>query len=239
MRLYPVLVVCQVFLVRKIGGADAGKMYAMKVLKKASLKGEGDFQRVSRFRLVRYHCGDNVFTVRDRVRTKMERDILVDVRHPFIVHLEYGVFTAKSKRWLVLLIFLAPIHTQSHTRVYTHNKDSLGYTHTHSHTCLQSRLHTCTHTITRTAFQTEGKLYLVLEFLRGGDLFTRLSKEVSEPLPIHTISVICGRVVRAQVFPLQVMFTEDDVKFYLAELALALDHLHGLGIVYRDLKPEK
>lgn len=37
----------------------------------------------------------------------------------------------------------------------------------------------------------------------------------------------------------QVMFTEDDVKFYLAELALALDHLHGLGIIYRDLKPEK
>jgi p90 ribosomal S6 kinase len=63
------------------------------------------------------------------------------------------------------------------------------------------------------AFQTEGKLYLVLEFLRGGDLFTRLSKEV--------------------------MFTEEDVKFYLAELALALDHLHRLGIVYRDLKPEK
>ena len=31
------------------------------------------------------------------------------------------------------------------------------------------------------AFQTEGKLYLVLEFLRGGDLFTRLSKEVSTP----------------------------------------------------------
>ncbi|OBS65218.1 hypothetical protein A6R68_06244, partial [Neotoma lepida] len=31
---------------------------------------------------------------------------------------------------------------------------------------------------------------------------------------------------------------EEDVKFYLAELALALDHLHRLGIVYRDLKPE-
>ena len=41
------------------------------------------------------------------------------------------------------------------------------------------------------------------------------------------------------LFPLQVMFTEEDVKFYLAELALALHHLHGLGIVYRDLKPEK
>lgn len=28
------------------------------------------------------------------------------------------------------------------------------------------------------AFQTEGKLYLILDFLRGADLFTRLSKEV-------------------------------------------------------------
>ena len=34
------------------------------------------------------------------------------------------------------------------------------------------------------------------------------------------------------------MFTEDDVKIYLAELAMALDHLHTLGIIYRDLKPE-
>uniref|UniRef100_F1LYL8 Ribosomal protein S6 kinase A6 n=1 Tax=Rattus norvegicus TaxID=10116 RepID=F1LYL8_RAT len=117
----------KVFLVRKKTGPDAGQLYAMKVLRKASLK------------------------VRDRVRTKMERDILVEVNHPFIVKLHY-------------------------------------------------------------AFQTEGKLYLILDFLRGGDVFTRLSKEV--------------------------LFTEEDVKFYLAELALALDHLHRLGIVYRDLKPE-
>ena len=34
------------------------------------------------------------------------------------------------------------------------------------------------------------------------------------------------------------MFTEDDVKFYLAELALALSHLHSVGVIYRDLKPE-
>lgn len=31
----------QVFLVRKVKGSDAGQLYAMKVLKKATLKGEG------------------------------------------------------------------------------------------------------------------------------------------------------------------------------------------------------
>ncbi|XP_030379319.1 ribosomal protein S6 kinase 2 beta [Scaptodrosophila lebanonensis] len=117
----------KVFLVRKIIGKDAGTLYAMKVLKKATLK------------------------VKDRVRSTNERKILADVGHAFIVKLHY-------------------------------------------------------------AFQTPGKLYLILDFLRGGDLFTRLSKEV--------------------------MFTEEDVKFYLAELALALNHLHTLGIIYRDLKPE-
>lgn len=117
----------KVFLVRKIVGQDAGVLYAMKVLKKATLK------------------------IKDRVRSKNERKILADVGHAFIVRLHY-------------------------------------------------------------AFQTPGKLYLILDFLRGGDLFTRLSKEV--------------------------MFTEEDVKFYLAELALALNHLHSLGIIYRDLKPE-
>ena len=38
-----------------------------------------------------------VFPVRDRVRTKMERDILVEVNHPFIVKLHYGE-SANSSR---------------------------------------------------------------------------------------------------------------------------------------------
>lgn len=56
----------KVFLVRKISSADAGTLYAMKVLKKATLK------------------------VRDRIRTKMERNILAQIDHPFIVKLHYG-----------------------------------------------------------------------------------------------------------------------------------------------------
>ena len=56
----------RVFLVRKNFGEDAGSLYAMKVLRKATLK------------------------IRDRIRTKMERNILADVEHPFIVKLHYA-----------------------------------------------------------------------------------------------------------------------------------------------------
>lgn len=40
------------------------------------------------------------------------------------------------------------------------------------------------------AFQTPGKLYLILDFLRGGDLFTRLSKEVGIPSESGCVNVI-------------------------------------------------
>ncbi|CAH8541481.1 unnamed protein product [Heterobilharzia americana] len=62
------------------------------------------------------------------------------------------------------------------------------------------------------AFQSPGKLYLVLEFLAGGELFMQLEKEG--------------------------VFMEDQASFYLAEITLAIGHLHSMGIVYRDLKPE-
>uniref|UniRef100_A0A8C5KT94 non-specific serine/threonine protein kinase n=1 Tax=Jaculus jaculus TaxID=51337 RepID=A0A8C5KT94_JACJA len=62
------------------------------------------------------------------------------------------------------------------------------------------------------AFQTGGKLYLILECLSGGELFTHLEREG--------------------------IFLEDTACFYLAEITLALGHLHSQGIIYRDLKPE-
>ncbi|OBA23978.1 kinase-like protein [Metschnikowia bicuspidata var. bicuspidata NRRL YB-4993] len=66
------------------------------------------------------------------------------------------------------------------------------------------------------ALQDEGKFYLLLEYIPGGELFHHL-----------TVNNKLGNV-----------FLEKDVAFYIAEMALGLKHLHLLGIVYRDLKPE-
>ncbi|KAK7925434.1 hypothetical protein WMY93_007744 [Mugilogobius chulae] len=119
----------KVFQVRKVTGAASGKIFAMKVLKKAMI----------------------VRNAKDTAHTKAERNILEEVKHPFIVDLIY-------------------------------------------------------------AFQTGGKLYLILEYLSGGELFMQLEREG--------------------------IFMEDTACFYLAEISMALGHLHKKGIIYRDLKPE-
>ncbi|XP_035156573.1 ribosomal protein S6 kinase beta-1 isoform X8 [Callithrix jacchus] len=84
----------KVFQVRKVTGANTGKIFAMKVLKKAMI----------------------VRNAKDTAHTKAERNILEEVKHPFIVDLIY-------------------------------------------------------------AFQTGGKLYLILEYLSGGELFMQLERE--------------------------------------------------------------
>ena len=114
----------KVFQVRKLTGKDAGHIFAMKVLKKATI----------------------VRNQKDTAHTKAERNILEAVKHPFIVDLIY-------------------------------------------------------------AFQTGGKLYLILEYLSGGELFMHLEREG--------------------------IFMEDTASFYLAEIILALEHLHCQGIIYR------
>lgn len=67
------------------------------------------------------------------------------------------------------------------------------------------------------ALQDHDKFYLILEYIPGGELFHHLTSSKNS----------LGNV-----------FKEDHVAFYAAQMALALKHLHELGIVYRDLKPE-
>ncbi len=62
------------------------------------------------------------------------------------------------------------------------------------------------------AFQSPERIYFVLDFVNGGELFYHLRKKVR--------------------------YTESKIKFYAAELILALDHLHNMGFIYRDIKPE-
>ncbi|XP_012289239.1 ribosomal protein S6 kinase alpha-5 isoform X2 [Orussus abietinus] len=120
----------KVFLVRKRTGADAGRLYAMKVLKKASI----------------------VQKKKTTEHTKTERQVLEAVRDsPFLVTLHY-------------------------------------------------------------AFQTDAKLHLILDYVSGGELFTHLYQREH--------------------------FTEDEVRIYIGEIILALEHLHKLGIIYRDIKLE-
>jgi serine/threonine protein kinase len=62
------------------------------------------------------------------------------------------------------------------------------------------------------AFQTPTKFCLGLEYASGGDLYRYRSLTGSLPVP--------------------------EMKFYVAEIACALNYLHSIGVVYRDLKPE-
>lgn len=120
----------KVFLVRKVSGHDAGKLFAMKVLKKASI----------------------VQKAKTTEHTRTERHVLEQIRQsPFLVTLHY-------------------------------------------------------------AFQTDTKLHLILDYVSGGELFTHLYQRDH--------------------------FSEADVRIYIGEIVLALEHLHKLGIVYRDVKLE-
>ena len=66
----------------------------------------------------------------------------------------------------------------------------------------------------KSAFQDASKLYIVSEFMQGGDMFFHLHD---------------GQII---------IFNNDKTKFYIMELVLALECLHKNNMVYRDLKPE-
>lgn len=61
-------------------------------------------------------------------------------------------------------------------------------------------------------FQDDTNLYMLLEYVVGGELFSHLRR--------------AGR------------FTNDMTRFYASEIVLAIEYLHSKNIIYRDLKPE-
>ncbi|KAI0505481.1 serine/threonine protein kinase [Xylaria bambusicola] len=63
-----------------------------------------------------------------------------------------------------------------------------------------------------TSFQDANFLYMLMEFLPGGDLMTMLIKYE--------------------------VFNEDITRFYMAEIILAIEYVHKLNFVHRDIKPD-
>lgn len=62
------------------------------------------------------------------------------------------------------------------------------------------------------SFQTKDKLYFIMDYINGGELFFHLQKDKR--------------------------FDEQRVRFYCAEIVCGLEYLHNSGVLYRDLKPE-
>ncbi|KAI8879653.1 kinase-like protein [Backusella circina FSU 941] len=62
------------------------------------------------------------------------------------------------------------------------------------------------------SFQDDGNLYMVMDYVPGGELFSVLRRSKK--------------------------FSSDTTRFYAGEVLLAITHLHDNDIIYRDLKPE-
>jgi len=69
-------------------------------------------------------------------------------------------------------------------------------------------------TTLHSCFHHRGKLYFIMDFCSGGDFYRFLQAQPGHRLP------------------------EAAAKFYAAEVLLALEYLHFIGVIYRDLKPE-
>ncbi|XP_053705161.1 protein kinase C zeta type isoform X4 [Synchiropus splendidus] len=90
-----------------------------------------------------------------------------------------------------------------------HDEEDIDWVQTEKHVFEQAStnpflvgLHSC--------FQTESRLFLVIEYVNGGDLMFHMQRQRKLP--------------------------EEHARFYAAEICIALNFLHEKGIIYRDLK---
>uniref|UniRef100_A0A672LJ88 Protein kinase C n=1 Tax=Sinocyclocheilus grahami TaxID=75366 RepID=A0A672LJ88_SINGR len=90
-----------------------------------------------------------------------------------------------------------------------HDDEDIDWVQTEKHVFEQAStnpflvgLHSC--------FQTESRLFLVIEYVNGGDLMFHMQRQRKLP--------------------------EEHARFYAAEVCIALNFLHEKGIIYRDLK---
>ena len=84
------------------------------------------------------------------------------------------------------------------------------------------------------SFQSEDYLYLCMEYCSGGEFFR--SKHLIIRWVISLMLIIIYNLA-LQTRPGKCI-SEDAARFYAAEVTAALEYLHLMGFIYRDLKPE-
>ncbi|KAF8383250.1 akt-1 [Pristionchus pacificus] len=190
------------------------KLYAIKILKK------------------------EVIIAREEVaHTLTENRVLQRCKHPFLTQLTYSFQTSDRLCFVMefanggeLFVHLQKCGTFTESRARFYGAEivlALGYLH---HLCIVYRdMKELAY-----SFQTHDRLFFVMEFAIGGDLYYHLNRR----------AIFRGqqprRVIRAsrEVQTRREGFSEPRARFYGAEIVSALGYLHENSIVYRDLKLE-